>query len=280
MIITIPYNWCKGLGTQISVISAIADSKYTTIKFLEKTHEYKNFKFFVEYYNLDLEIVLDKPTRDDRKIFFDDFSKLFSPYVNKDTDYKNNKYICISMYQDLTQCLFDSEIIQYPYNKMYTIDQYSKIFEVARQNGYDVITMDSKDITIPEKLELLSNCRAVIGYEGGIAHLCHTLGLPFIMLPWRALNTKHPSLLELLHLDKKTYFLKSLKELLWMDTEEFSNILEQLDNNNGNNTLMGTRFNKEEWKAHELPINSDEYNFFPRHNTLGGIYNIKEIDLG
>ena len=268
MIITIPYKWCKGLGTQICTISAIADSQYDTVKFLENTAEYKNFKFFVDYYNLDLNIILGQPEIIDNKIWFDDFTKLCSPYIKKDIKYKDNKYICLSMYQDLPQYLVDDTANNYPFNKIYTLDQYSEIFKLSRKFGYDIVTMDSMHTTIQEKLDLLSKCRAVIGYEGGILHLAHTLGIPCIMLPWRNKSITPTNLTELLHLDLKTYFLRDINELLSMNKTEFHRILHLLDVNKGNNSVVHTKFRKKMLRG--LNISKQELQLLPEHKQFGG----------
>jgi len=269
MSIIIPKNWRKGLGTQIVALCAIVSSKYKTVKFFEETEEYKNFLFFNSYYNLNLDIILvDEKSPDDIEIEFDDLTKIYVPYFKKDTDFSNNKHICIAMYQDSSQILYDKNNTEFPFNKLYTIDQYAKIFKFVKQAGYDIITIDSKDIPVKDKIDMLSRCCAVIGYEGGLAHLAHTLNIPVIMLPWKYGNPDKFIQMQLLHLDKKTYFLKTLKELLSYEPWQLVNIVNTLHKNRGNNLLFKTGVSEDILKR--IPISKTEQILFPEERKLGG----------
>lgn len=270
MSIIIPKGWYKGLGTQIVALCAINSSKYNTVKFLEKTEEYYNFLYFVEYYNLNINIEYTRSVVDeDIEITFDDLSKIYAPYFKKDIDLTGNKHICLVMYQDSTQISYDKNKKEFPYNKIYTIDQYSKIFKFIKQAGYDVMTIDSRELSLSKKISMLSKCTAAIGYEGGIAHLCHTIGLPYIMLPWKHRNTVKFNQMELLHLDKKTYFLKSYKELLTYDPKHLLEIVNTLHHNCGNNSLLKNNKLLDDFKS-VIPLTESEQLLFPKRKILGG----------
>lgn len=242
MYLTIPKEWDnQGLGTVLCAISVINDSKYTTINFSTETYCYFLFKDIISLYKLNLEVVVGlDPTN---VISFGDLSKLNCPYIKKDVDYKRNSFIGLAMYPgttDVTKRIPQSKKNKYPWNKLYTIDEYKEVFRAARLHGYDVITIDSRKLDLQKKIELLSMCRAVIGYEGGVAHLTHTLGIPYFMLPWRNVN-KEPlrkSQTHALHMDLKTYFLNDITELLYWNKKYFHKVLRSLDDENGNNLWL------------------------------------------
>lgn len=270
MSVVIPRGWKKGLGTQIMALSVINHSKYNEVKFLESSNEYYNFKFLVSYYNLPLSVTLSNDKNaDDVEVNFGDFSKMYSPYFKKEASSKNSKSICLCMYQDVDQILETPKNTDFPYNKFYTIDEYAEIFKFIRRMGYDIITVDSKDITLLEKIETISKCAAVIGYEGGMAHLTHTLNVPYIMLPWRYKDYEGNKLVHLLHLDKKTYFLKDIDELISFNKDAFFNLLNILNIDKGNNYFFKNTLSKDLWNR--LPISKTEKKFFPS-NQLGGYH--------
>lgn len=242
MYLTIPKEWDnQGLGTALCAISAINDSKYTTINFTEETYCYFLFKDIVSLYELNLEVVVGLAP--ENIISFGDLAKLNSPYFKKDVDYKNNSFIGLAMYpgtNDVTKRIPRDKANKYPWNKLYTIDEYKEVFRTARLHGYDVITIDSRKLDLRKKVELLSMCRAVIGYEGGVAHLTHTLGIPYFMLPWRDVNKewRRKDQTHALHMDSKTYFLNDITEFLYWNKKYFHQVLRSLDNENGNNLWL------------------------------------------
>jgi hypothetical protein len=87
-------------------------------------------------------------------------------------------------------------------------------------------------------------CDAVIGYEGGICHLAHILEVPSFILPWHHHITSWVAFedwkieMQMHHLDKKTYFLNSIDELLNFSTDDFIDKIQSLKNNNGNNFIL------------------------------------------
>lgn len=87
-------------------------------------------------------------------------------------------------------------------------------------------------------------CDCVIGYEGGIAHLAHVLKIPTVILPWRTWcndnDKSNPpgdlnSIPHKLHVDRQTYFLQSVNEILAWSPQELKNTVSRLYNNQGNN---------------------------------------------
>lgn len=133
-----------------------------------------------------------------------------------------------------------------PYNKFATANEYNQIFDQLSKFGYDVISINSRDIDVEQKTYLLNElCEFVIGYEGGMHHLAHCLGIPSIVLPWKYNDMGHPPVYPGIyyethryHADKKTYFLNTIDEFFNLDQTQLTQLLERLHNNQGNNILF------------------------------------------
>jgi hypothetical protein len=120
-----------------------------------------------------------------------------------------------------------------PQCKYRSIDYYTKIMQFAKTIGYDVITLDDPN-NIESKMEfILENCAAVIGYEGGIAHMCHMLQIPYLMLDWRVPN--HDAQYgefqcEVTHQSKTVYHLRSDDDLFRFTRKDFLEFIDKLTN--------------------------------------------------
>jgi hypothetical protein len=225
--------WRKGLGTQICTISGLHGYGIKTISFEEESVEYKNFLILQQYFNLDIDISLDN--KNYFQLHPDDFFKIYTNYIIKSPSQKKAKYIALSFYNDAE--IMETESSCYPYYKQYKFDEYQKIIKYIKSIGYDIITIDSRDTELISKLYILDNLvEAVISYEGGIAHLSHCLEIPVFLLPWRIKQNIY--LEELLHLDRRTYFLSNINELLNFDKCQFEKILSDLKLQKGNNKLL------------------------------------------
>ena len=94
-------------------------------------------------------------------------------------------------------------------------------------------------------------CDAIIGYEGGMAHLAHLLKIPSIILPYhhdgkRALYQPDGQVdIDLLHathklhIDRRTYFLNSSDEIINWSPAQLRQTIDNLHNQQGNNILFG-----------------------------------------
>lgn len=133
-----------------------------------------------------------------------------------------------------------------PYNKFATAQQYKEIFDHVTGLGYDVITMNQLDQTLEQKIYLLNElCEFVIGYEGGLGHLAHVLGIPYLCLPWRLNDMGHPGQQPGLwyeahrfHPDRGTWFLHDTNEFLSWNKQELDQMIDRLHNGGGNNVLF------------------------------------------
>lgn len=133
-----------------------------------------------------------------------------------------------------------------PYNKFATAEDYNAIFQKLTSMGYDVITMNQTSMTLEQKIYILNElCDFVIGYEGGLGHLAHVLGIPYLCLPWRFNDMGHPGVepglwyeAQRFHPDRRTWFLKDTQEFLLWDKPLLNEKIEQLYLDQGNNILF------------------------------------------
>ena len=151
---------------------------------------------------------------------------------------KDNKfivYLSLAGHSDINA--MEGKRSEYPYNKVYDLDNNIKLLKWCKQNNYDVINVDSRIISIKEKVDLLVNyCKFAITYEGGIASLCHALNIPVIMLPWSDGSNK--MFTQALHKNDKTYFLENIDQLLNMSNSEQGKLINSLGHRQGNNIFL------------------------------------------
>jgi hypothetical protein len=151
---------------------------------------------------------------------------------------KDNKfivYLSFAGHSDIDA--MEGDRSKYPYNKVYNIDDNIKLFKWCKQNNYDTINVDSRIISIKEKVNLLVNyCKFAITYEGGIASLCHVLNIPVIMLPWS--NGSNKMFTQVLHKSDNTYFLDNIEQLLNMSNSEQGRLINSLGHRQGNNIFL------------------------------------------
>lgn len=277
---TLVYNThsLRGLGTNIGLLSRLNHTgKQFQIQVTKTWIEYLHI--FKDMFNIEnLNIVCDNDiinTADSYFYKFSDTDKFFAPYITSDViNYKGGKYdvsphnptrkyIGIACYGNIEPHeVFDRNyqsynLLPYPKNKQYPIEDYAAIFSLAKKAGYDVMTFDNPNMSIGEKIYLMNQyCDCVIGYEGGLAHLAHTLKVPYVMLPWhRFIRGNIPLPDEInhkgeekfpfddarltyayaLHLDEKTYFAKNINEVLSWTPDKLHEIINMLKNDNGNN---------------------------------------------
>jgi len=128
-------------------------------------------------------------------------------------------------------------ITEYPWTKFHARSTYNFIIDLVQAAGYDPVIIDSLDISVEHKTFILNElCDFVIGYEGGICHLAHALEIPAIILPRRVEDTIH----DLLHLDKKTYLIRNVTELLNWSPEYLTNLVDVLHDETGYNNVWLT----------------------------------------
>ena len=128
----------------------------------------------------------------------------------------------------------------YPFIKFHTKETYNTILDLVQSAGYDPVIIDNRDISVEHKVFILNElCDFVIGYEGGMCHLAHALKIPAIILPRR----EHPGqyyIADFLHLDKRTYLVRDIKELKSWTADILKDLVNDLHNETGYNNQWMT----------------------------------------
>jgi hypothetical protein len=254
------YVGCYGLGTIISFLSMLlkADTEvnintasYTISLIIDLA---KIFKLDISKLNLN----------EVNKIFFlkaadiSDWSKVYAPYFTSDSIIfkgveqhlvtKRKPMILLSCYRSNEEFFKMNDIGNYkvyPYNKQYPLEVYATIWTKIKEAGYDVITLDAQ-LPLEEKCYIMNEfCDAVIGYEGGMAHLAHCLKIPCILLPYRygfdgsiLLDKENDITMDKLHLDNKTFIIRDIDMFMSWSSNNLREIITLLHHNQGNNKLL------------------------------------------
>jgi hypothetical protein len=256
-----------GLGTWISFLSYALENFHTVRITETRDMPLKNLKKLIDTFNLnDRVIIITSHKRLKYAVYIHDYIKSCSTYIKFDTlNFKNNSLniedlssapvkptIGIAMYGKkehvFDQSNIDKVLTGFPWCRYYSIDEWSVLIKKIKLDfGYDIITLDNIEEFPTKVLAMVSMCDAIVCYEGGMAHLAHTLGIPTFILPWRdSVEFKmskpySPNAMFsfLLHLDKKSYFLNSIEEMTEWNAEEFRLKINQLKREEcGNNPLL------------------------------------------
>jgi hypothetical protein len=182
-----------------------------------------------------------------------DMIKAFSPYFMPSTvtlfgqQYTTGRRgkTCIGLAMHAYGMGDDMPVKYSPYHKYATREIYNQIIKLADCAGYDVLTINQPAMSVEHKSFLLNEyCDAVIGYEGGVMHLAHTLRVPAIILPWEydgdgniIVDPAHE--LKLIahsyHMDRRTYFPATQQEISEWTPSYLRSIINDLYDENGNN---------------------------------------------
>jgi len=179
----------------------------------------------------------------------------YAPYFKSNTvklfdkEYSTarKKKICVALTMHHNGGLVDpSGQYGMPYNKFATAEEYNRLFEHLTAMGYDVVTMNLTSMTLEQKIYILNElCDFVIGYEGGVGHLAHVLGIPYFCLPWRLNDMGQPGIQPGLwyephrfHADRRTWFLQNVEEFTSWNKTDLTHMIDRLYNNGGNNVLF------------------------------------------
>lgn len=151
------------------------------------------------------------------------------------------------MQWDHDRLVVASKANEWPQTRYRPISYYTRVFEYCKTHDYDVMVLDSGTTTFEEKVELIVKyCKAVIGFEGGIAHLSHMLGVPYFMLDWKwpnnstRLNDMH---CEIVHQSAHMYLLRDDEELFAWDKNQLNQKIRQVELGFGNNRFCNGELN-------------------------------------
>ena len=138
--------------------------------------------------------------------------------------------------------------LEYPFYKFHTQSTYDIILKLVQSAGYDPIIVDSKHTSAENKVFILNElCDFVIGYEGGMCHVAHSLKIPVIMLPLRIPNSFTN---DFLHLDRRTYFINRLQEIENWYVKDLLDLVDALYNEELGNNYWLAKTNQSEIIAH------------------------------
>lgn len=136
----------------------------------------------------------------------------------------------------------NGNLSEWPYCRARPIEYWARVFEYIKKMGFDVITVDYPFNNLEDKIELLSkHCRAIISYEGGMAHLAHMLNLPCFIVNWKlpspstTLDQFH---CEFVHKTDNVYIFRDDEELFSWDLTTFYRIMNDLVKGKTNNRLV------------------------------------------
>lgn len=205
-----------------------------------------------------------------------DMIKAFSPYIMPPTvnlfgeDYPTGRRgkTCIGLAMHAYGLGEDKKIQHSPYHKFASREIYNQIIKLADLAGYDVLTVNQPKMSVEHKAFLLNEyCDCLISYEGGVAHLAHTLNVPTIILPWKyhgdgtAIDTVEDEInwvSHSYHMDKKTYFLNSQDEMNEWSVDKLKSTIDSLYAEQGNNRyyLPGLEIDTENLEFNGTIINA------------------------
>jgi len=131
---------------------------------------------------------------------------------------------------------------EWPWCKQRPTEYWGKLFNHIKDYHYDVITVDKHMFDLEDKIEAMTKyCKAIISYEGGMAHLAHMLGIPCFMVDW-TYPTASTNLdrfhCEFVHRTKNLYLLRDDEEIFTWDREHFDTKVFHLQNGKTNNRLV------------------------------------------
>ena len=265
-----------GLGTVISSVSAMVSIKNPVVWKVDGTTESERalLQYVIDCYdvpkdNFRFEFT-DSPLGD--RVDITDIGKFFSPYITSDriiyhdksfpirTEDVKKPCVGLALYDKrktvndpnhgaFTQAEFKKKQQSWPERKMWPLETNLKIINLLLSAGYDLISLDSNALRLDDKIYMLTeHCDFVIGYEGGLHHLAHTLNIPSIVLPWsypypHDYNDSfiHDSFIHALHLDKKTWIAPTIEDVLNLTPQSLDELRNQLAAGHGNNMILNNK---------------------------------------
>lgn len=141
-----------------------------------------------------------------------------------------------------------ADVTQWPWCKRRDLEYWQRIFGWLKSMDYEVITVDRSGFDLETKIEILAkHCKAIISYEGGMAHLSHLLRLPCFLIDWKlpspstTLGNFH---CDFVHRSETVYIVRDDEELFSWDSDKFASMIFHLKQGQTNNRLIN--------KTHQL----------------------------
>jgi len=276
----------SGLGTTICLLSHLIHHGVKELRLsdnsisasLIKTFDISKGQIKIDYQKGNFDTILDN-------------CKFFSPYykpeklrykgktipVNKS---KTKPCVGVSMYhmdKSLQKGVSKLKKDVYPDYKFYPLEYNTHLMKVLIEAGYDVIMLDNINVSLEDKIYLLSEyCDMVIGYEGGLHHLAHCLDIPCIIFPHNNLEHGAIDYINSLHLDLKTHFIHNQTQILDLTVNTLLNIRSKLIANLGNNRFLKGRVGiSNDFERYQFQYGKDRVTAVPFPNDIKNRKNLK-----
>jgi hypothetical protein len=153
--------------------------------------------------------------------------------------YKDRPCVAIAGFFDTVP---DNSNNEWPWCKQRPLEYWARVFLWLKSMDYEVVTVDRHQHCLDDKIDLLVNkCKAIISYEGGMAHLSHMLRVPCFLIDWKlpspstTLGEFH---CEFVHRTKNVYIVRNDEELFGWDRNAFESKVFDLTKEISNNRLV------------------------------------------
>lgn len=150
----------------------------------------------------------------------------------------NKKFIAIAGYVDPDVTARN----EWPYCRARPQEYWNRVYAWIKSIGYEAVSVDTPFNSLEDKIEILSKyCRAIVSYEGGMAHLSHMLKLPCFLVDWKLPSTSTDLSdyhCDFVHKTQSVYILRSDEELFSWHEGDFNRAVEKLHNGETNNRLL------------------------------------------
>jgi hypothetical protein len=239
-----------GLGDNLCLLSALAN--LSTPVQLAVNNKYNTFDRLTHYAKIfripksQLEII---PTEENGmfnnvgwpvKLFTEYYKPLFVNVHGQVVKLNNGRKDCIAIVAAFEQDPTGNN--EWPWCRNRSLDYWARIFSWLKAMNYDVVTLDYAYHDLENKVEILAkHCKAIISYEGGMAHLAHMMNLPCFLVNW---NLPSPSTTlgsfhcEFVHKTNSVYILHNDEEIFTWDRAAFDSKIEDLLQGKTNNRLV------------------------------------------
>jgi hypothetical protein len=151
---------------------------------------------------------------------------------------REKKFIAIAGYVDHDYMRQN----KWPWSRARPQEYWNKIYGWIKSMGYEAVSVDHAYTNLEDKIEIMAkHCRAIISYEGGMAHLAHMLKLPCFLIDWKlpspstTLNNFH---CEFVHKTNSVYIVRDDYEILGWDRNVFDKHIDDLHDGKTNNRLV------------------------------------------
>lgn len=238
-----------GLGDNLCLLSALANLPVPVKLLVNNNHNtYDRLTQYARIFRIpksQLDIQLSKENGNFNNVGWP--VKLFTDYYKPLAVNVHGNVIKLS--KGIKPCIalvtsFDKDPLgnnEWPWSRCRPLEYWGKIFEWLKSLNYEVITLDNPYHDLENKVEMLAkSCRAIISYEGGMAHLAHMMDLPCFLIDWKlpspstALSSFH---CEFVHRTNSVYIVRHDEIFNW-SRDQFDSQMYQLEHNKTNNRLV------------------------------------------